>query len=131
MKLFVLRNEAIARRCLEHIKAEWWAAAEAGKPLAIEISPEKAKRSREANRRYWVLLRQISENFWVEGKNYDAECWHEAAKRKFLGVDDIPTGGTLAKSSSKLNTAQFYQYTQQVEAWAASELGVQFIEEGD
>lgn len=103
-------------------------ALQAGKRLVITIAPEK--RSSPQNRRYWGqgVLAQIAQQAAPNGKLYSAEVWHELAKRKFIGVDELPDGSVIGKSSTQLTTAEFSDFCTQVEAWACSELGVVFYD---
>jgi hypothetical protein len=88
------------------------------------------KRTSPQNRRYWGrgVLSQISEQAKVGGQQYGAEAWHELAKRKFLGVTELPDGSIVGKSSTNLTTTEFSEFCEQVEAWAATELGVTFYD---
>jgi hypothetical protein len=88
------------------------------------------KRTSPQNRRYWGrgVLSQISEQAKVGGQQYGAEAWHELAKRKFLGVTELPDGSIVGKSSTNLTTTEFSDFCTQVEAWAATELGVTFYD---
>ena len=82
----------------------------------------KQRRSSEANRRYWALMHEISENIKPQGKQYSSEVWHDYLKQKFLGADErqLPNGKTLVipHSTAELDTAGFADYMTQVEAWA-------------
>jgi hypothetical protein len=49
-------------------------------------------------------------------------------KRKFIGFDELPNGEVIGKSSTKLTTAEFCAFCDQVEAYAATELGVVFYD---
>ena len=64
----------------------------------------------------------------VNGLLYSADVWHELAKRKFIGVIELPDGSVVGKSSADLTTVEFADFCTQVEAWAASELGVVFYD---
>jgi hypothetical protein len=88
------------------------------------------KRTKPQNRRYWSrgVLAQIAEQATVGGKLFSAEVWHELAKRKFVGFDELPNGEIIGKSTTGLSTAEFCDFCTQVEAWAASELGVTFYD---
>jgi len=90
----------------------------------------KRKRTPPQNRRYWGkgVLAQIAEQATVNGKLYPAEIWHELAKRKFIGVIELPNGEVIGKSSTGLTTSEFGEFCSQVEAYAASELGVTFYD---
>lgn len=96
----------------------------------LTLTARLKKRTPEQNRRYWGrgVLAQIAEQATVNGKLYSAEVWHELAKRKFIGVDELPNGEVIGKSSTSLTTAEFCEFCTQVEAWAASDLGVRFYD---
>jgi hypothetical protein len=51
---------------------------------------------------------------------------HEQFKRQFIGVIELPNGQVIGESSAKLSTAEFSEFCGQVEAFAATELGVTF-----
>lgn len=87
-------------------------------------------RTNPQNRRYWGkgVLAQIAEQARVNGQEFSPEAWHELAKRKFLGVVELPDGSLVGKSSANLTTAEFSDFCTKVEAWAATELGVTFYD---
>jgi hypothetical protein len=82
------------------------------------------KRSNPQNRFYWLLIHQIAENVKPQGKEYSPEVWHEWAKQRFIGADEInlPNGKTMikGKSSADLDTAAFAEYMRSVEEFAMS-----------
>lgn len=94
------------------------------------LTVARRKRTSPQNRRYWGkgVLAQIAEQAVVNGRQYDAETWHEQFKRQFIGVIELPNGQVIGMSSAKLSTAEFSEFCQQVEAYAAQELGVTFYE---
>lgn len=94
------------------------------------LTVSRRKRSKAQNRRYWGngVLAQIAEQAVVGGKLYSAEVWHEQFKRQFIGVEELPNGQVIGKSSTKLTTAEFCSFCDQVEAYAATELGVTFYD---
>ena len=94
------------------------------------LTVTRRKRSKAQNRRYWGngVLKQIAEQAVVGGRLYPAEIWHEQFKRQFIGVEELPNGQVIGKSSTKLTTAEFCDFCDQVEAYAASELGVTFYD---
>lgn len=127
--LFVLREERHAKALYAFLKNNWRAMAEAGEPLAVQIGPERMKRSNDANEYYWgAVLKQISEQAWFNGRTYEAKVWHEVARDKFAPRIDKPFGGSYPMSTSEMRVEQFRDYTKQVEVWAAEELGVRFVE---
>lgn len=94
------------------------------------LTVARRKRTPQQNRRYWGkgVLAQITEQATVNGKLYSAEIWHEQFKRMFIGVEELPDGSVIGKSSTKLSTTEFSQFCDEVEAYAASELGVTFYD---
>lgn len=94
------------------------------------LSVTRRKRTSKQNRRYWGkgVLAQVAEQAAPGGKLYSAEVWHEQFKRKFIGVIELPDGSVVGMSSTALDTAQFSAFCDQVEAYAASELGVTFYD---
>ena len=96
----------------------------------LTLTARLKKRTPEQNRRYWGrgVLAQIAEQATVNGKLYSAEVWHEQFKRMFIGFDELPNGQIIGKSSTALTTAEFCEFCDQVEAYAATELGVRFVD---
>ena len=96
----------------------------------LTLTARLKKRTPEQNRRYWGrgVLAQIAEQATVNGKLYSAEVWHEQFKRMFIGFDELPNGQIIGKSSTALTTAEFCDFCTQVEAYAATELGVRFFD---
>ena len=94
------------------------------------LTVAKRKRTKPQNRRYWGrgVLAQIAEQATVKGRLYSAEVWHEQFKRQFIGFEELPNGEIFGKSSAGLNTDQFSNFCAQVEAFAATELGVTFYD---
>lgn len=96
----------------------------------LTVTASLKKRSKPQNRRYWGrgVLAQIAEQATVNGRLFSAETWHEQMKRQFIGVEELPNGEVIGKSSTKLTTAEFCDFCDQVEAFAAQELGVRFVD---
>lgn len=127
-KTFVVRDEKVLNACVDWMRDNADKAWVSGKPLQVDIGPEKKKRSLQANKLYWSLLGQVSEQAWIEGRQYAPEIFHELCKRRFIGCVDLPGGGLLGMSSSNLTSKEFAAYVDQVTAWAATEFGVTFLE---
>ena len=128
LKVFVLREDRNAQALYAWLKQNWRAMAAAGKPLVVELKPEKTKRSLDQNARYWGLVAQVAEQASVDGKQFSAEAWHELLKREILGLVDLPGGQTMGRSTATLTVAEFAEFMTKVEAWAAQTLGVEFVE---
>lgn len=90
----------------------------------------RKKRTSAQNKRYWGrgVLAQVSEQARVGGRRYSAEAWHEQFKRQFIGIIELPNGQVQGKSSTDLTTKEFSEFCQMVEAFAATELGVVFVD---
>ena len=99
-----------------------------GKRWVLTVSLRK--RTKAQNRRYWGngVLKQIADQATVNGRLYSAETWHEQFKRQFIGVIELPGGEVIGKSSADLTTAEFCEFCDQVEAYAATHLGVTFYD---
>ena len=84
------------------------------------LTVTRRKRTKRQNRRYWGrgVLAQIAEQATVGGKLYS----------EFIGLVELPDGSVIGQSSRDLSTAQFSEFCSQVEAYAATELGVTFYD---
>ncbi|MFD0669703.1 recombination protein NinB [Ramlibacter sp. MAHUQ-53] len=94
------------------------------------LTVARQKRTKKQNARYWGggVLAQIAAQAVVGGRMFSAEVWHEQFKRQFIGVEQLPNGQVIGKSSAALSTREFSEFCDQVEAFAASELGVTFYD---
>ena len=130
MKLptYTIRNAAILGNAIQFAQATWEAMSQTKHPLVIEFKPESTKRSIQALKYHWAVLRQIEEQAWLEGKQYSAEIWNEYAKRKFIGCIDLPGGGAMGMSSENFTTEEYAEYTTKLEVWAQQELGVCLVD---
>jgi hypothetical protein len=125
LRVFILHGDTQAKSLWAFLRQNWQALAEQGKPLSVTVTEHKSKRSGEQNKRYWSILNEIADQSWVAGKQFSSDAWHEYMKRKFIGTDDLPGGGNIGISTASLSVAEFCDYMTKVEAYAASELGVQ------
>lgn len=124
----VLRTERDAQRLWGVLKG-WLSMADLGKPIAVEVSEYHAKRSSQANRRYWALVKEISENAWLGGRKYSKDAWHEHLKREILGTEEVvlPSGEIMFRgiSTSNLNTAEFSEFLESAMLYAQQHLGME------
>lgn len=123
-----------------HNKAQAWAAIrEQLFPFLAQIlqggsrwvlTVARRKRTSKQNRRYWGggVLAQIAAQATSGGRLYSVEVWHEQFKRQFIGVEELPNGDVVGKSSTELDTVEFSLFCDQVEAYAATELDVTFYD---
>lgn len=124
---FVIYSQEQAKQLLAFVKANAAAMAAQGRPLAVTVEEHKAKRSSAQNRRYWALLRGIAEAAFVGGRQFSDEAWHEFFKRRFIGLEELPGGNEAGISTTTLDVAGFGAYMEQIEAYAATELGIELI----
>lgn len=113
------------------------------KPLELIVREEVKARKLDQNARMWSgPLKDLSEQAWLEGRQFSPEVWHEFAKRNFLpdefdpelclegyrkwGFD--PAGErVLIGSTTQLTVKGMSQYLEQLYALGGS-LGVEFHE---
>lgn len=128
---FLLLREEHLIACLAFIRSNWKALADSGKPLVVTIQEKGAKRTVDQNSRLHALLRDISEQAWVNGRQFDQETWKEMARRKWIGVEEItlPDGTRTERgiSTTTLTVDEFGQFMNQIELYAAEELGVVLV----
>lgn len=130
-RIFILRQVAHLAACFQFLRDHWATYAAEGQFLAVTVKVFKCKRSLDQNRRYWgpaVLGAIEAQAVTVDGRRYTKEIWHEQFKRMFIGVIELPNGDTMGQSSAQLDVEAFSIFMQEVEAYAASELGVVFYE---
>lgn len=124
-RTFIIRGPEQAQALHAFLKANAAAMAAQGKPLAVDVREHKAKRSSQANRRYWALLRFIADNAWVAGKQFSSEAWHEHYQRKFIGCEDLPDGQQVGISTTTLDVGSFNDYMDSVTLNAQTDLGLE------
>ncbi len=122
------------------ISAQLWpwvkSMTQAGHKLVAEVRLQEDDRSLRQNRYYWgPCLTEISRQAQVGGQRYAAEAWHELFKRQFLGYQGkkVAVAGAKRKrvirqlrSTTDLSVRAMSKYLDQVQAYAATELGVEF-----
>jgi len=128
---FVLRNPNVWTAFCAVIKGNAQAFADKGTPFRIILTNDSAKRNELQNRRYWgYLLKHISEQSFVNGQQFDKDVWHEYLARKFGVLEEVtlPNGEiiTRRKSTTQMSVSEFSEYMENVQSYAAMNLGVVF-----
>jgi hypothetical protein len=128
---FVLRNPDVWTAFCAVIKGNAQAFADKGTPFRIILTNDSAKRNELQNRRYWgYLLKHISEQSFVNGQQFDKDVWHEYLARKFGVLEEVtlPDGEiiTRRKSTTQMSVSEFGEYMENVQSYAAMNLGVVF-----
>jgi hypothetical protein len=89
----------------------------------IIIRKHKKDRSIQQNRYYWgVCLKIISDEI-----GHSVEELHQMMKLRFLLEKEVEIAGEkygIAKSTTKLTTAEFETYLENIKRFAAAELGI-------
>lgn len=132
-KEFVLNGPAAWQAFKAIVRANAKAFNDDGHPLRVILTSSDRKRSSEQNAYYWsFLLQQIADQAWVEGRQYSKDVWHEYLADQFGEHIEIPMpDGTIKrrrKSTTEMKVAEFSEYLQKVEAYAATELAVRFVD---
>jgi hypothetical protein len=110
-------------------------------PLEVIIREKAKTRGNDANALMWAgALKDIAEQVWVDGRQFNAEVWHEHFKREHLPEDategitregyrkwDVTPSGerVLVGSTTQLTTKGFSEYLERIHADGAS-MGVLF-----
>jgi hypothetical protein len=128
---FTLRNGGAWNAVVAFIKANAPTFADKGEPLRLIVTAEERQRNAQQNRFYFgAVLKQVSEQAWVDGKQYDKDTWHEYFARKYGILDELtlPDGEiiTRRKSTTQMSVGEFSEYLDAVQAYAGESLGVQF-----
>ena len=119
--------------------------------IEICIRPITKTRSASANARHWAaVMKDLSEQAYVDGKRFSVDIWHEFLKAKFLPSPECEDIALLVKnpekyqlfasmpdgsikcvgSTTQLTVRGFSEYMEAVQSWAASECGVMFSARG-
>jgi hypothetical protein len=126
-RLFVLRTDDHARSLAAYLKQNRKKAAESGRPLAVYVGPYRESRSAAQNRLYWAVLNHIAEAAHVDGQQFSSTAWHAYFAGKFIGFDELPDGTRAPISTTTLDVESFNEYLTQIQAYAATELGVESL----
>jgi hypothetical protein len=101
---------------------QWLSRIPVDEVMELTLKAYKPTRSQQQSRRYWFLVDKIAEY-----TGHDPADLHEMLKVRFLGTEERELNGekiTTVKSSAKLRVNEFKDYSDRVESWAVSTLGV-------
>lgn len=143
---FTIKNHCDITYVTNYLNKNHSKAAGEGKPLVVEIKPESKDRSKAQNRLYWKWLHEIHKK-----TGNDEDQLHFEFKKKFLinilKRDDesyavmclaisqlkqseseqfraIADGVIRETSTTRMNTSQFTNYLNLIEAFALKEFGM-------
>lgn len=89
---------------------------------AVEIKPWQPKRSHDQNAKYWAIVEEIARQ-----TGHHKDEIHDILKVKFLQTKTVNIFGIereVVPDSRNLSASQFSEYIDQVQAWAATDLGI-------
>ena len=94
----------------------------------VVVAPYRRNRSLAQNRLYWLWLKVIADHvFETTGQQVSDEDMHEWFKARFLGTRIVEVNGEAvraAKSTRTLSVAEFSQYLERIDHFAAEHLGL-------
>lgn len=130
---FVVRTPDVALALAAYLKQHAGRAAANGRPLRVLVVEAEQPRTIAQNKRYFgYLLKAIAAQGWVDGRQFSAAVWHDHLAEEFGVIEEVvmPNGEirTRRKSTTEMSVAEFSEFMQRVEAYAATELGVRFDE---
>lgn len=123
---FILRNDQILNNAVDALYA---LELDEDKPQEMVIKDHKKIRSLEANALYWSWLRII-----MKETGDSTKALHAFYGDEFLPKEEVMVFGKKVleiKSTTDLKVKEFTEYLKQVEAHAASFLGINLPHPGD
>jgi hypothetical protein len=128
---FPLKTPSVWPLFVSFVKANAAHFADRGEHLRLIVTSDEKKRTSQANRHYFgPVLTTISQQAWVDGRQFSKEAWHEMYARRFGVMEEmtLPTGEIIVrrKSTTEMSVGEFSNYTNLVMADAAQEFGVEF-----
>jgi len=90
-RTFVLISQLQVNNACMLINQNWAAMFADGAPLAVKIWEHKTQRSIEQNRLMWRWLEELSEQAWIQGRQYSDNAWHHEIKIAHLPEEDGPS----------------------------------------
>ncbi|MFI3322603.1 MAG: hypothetical protein R3Y50_08785 [Rikenellaceae bacterium] len=93
-----------------------------GKRYEVIVKLHKEKRTLPQNSLFHLWCKCIQDDTGTDSEDVKRYC-----KERFLGYKDVYIFGNLSHeltSTAKLNTLQFTEFLNKMQAWAASELGI-------
>jgi hypothetical protein len=128
-KTFIVRSASGFYEVLRAIREGWLLARGHNRPLVVTIEEEFNQRTIAQNRRLHAIIGQIADQAVVNGRLYTPGEWKEQIRRKFIGTTEIelPDGTCIEVgiSTTTLSVDEFQTLMDKVEAWAATDLGLE------
>lgn len=130
---FTMDTPAAGVVLVNFLKSNCASFVEKGTPLRVIVTEEEMDRLDEQIGYYFgACIKQITEQAWVNGKQYSKEVWHEHFAKLFLPATELalPDGEIVIKRGSiargKISLKKMNIFVREVEAFATTELSVEF-----
>ena len=130
---FELTSPSVGVSLVNFLKQNASACAERGTPLRVIVTEEDMDRLDEQIKYYFgPVVKQITEQAWIEGRQFTKEVWHEYFAKLFLPFNELvmPDGEIVVKRGSiargQIGFKKMATFLTEVEAHASQELGVVF-----
>ena len=127
---FDLTNELRWNACKQFVDLNWEAFKGGNNPLRVIVTTAEETRRAKQNRYYFGgVIKQIAGQALVRGRQFSQDGWHEHLADMFAPHYEMVTPGgsrSVRKSTSDMTVKEFSDYTEEVTAYAATELGVVF-----
>ena len=128
-RVFVIDGPVRARAAYEYIAAHWLEAVRRGTPLVVSVEQQHRQRTIAQNKRLHALISEIAA-YPIHGHTFSPEAVKEWIRRRFIGTEeiDLPDGTRIERgiSTTTLSVDECQKLMEQIEAWAATELGIEF-----
>jgi len=108
------------------------------KPIQVKIGEADRARGLDANGLMWLRLAEIAEQGWIQGRQYNADVWHQYCRRNIMPNEitlkdgtvrskwiESPDGVMETVSTTQLEKTCFSEYIRAIEVFATQELGCQ------
>ena len=126
---FVIDGSVRARTVAQYIATNWQAAAKAGRPLVVTVEREQRQRTLAQNKRLHALIGEIAQHP-IQGHTFSADAIKEYVRRRWIGTEEVelPDGTRIERgiSTTSLSVEECARLIDAVEAWAATEIGIEF-----
>lgn len=135
---FTLTTPEVGASMVNFVKQNAKAFADKGTPLRVIVTAEEMDRLDVQIAYYFgPLMKQVTEQAWVDARQYSKEVWHEHFAKLFLPATELqlPDGEIVIKRGSiargKIGIKAMAKFTLEVEVYASQELGVIFDDKGE
>ena len=119
---FVIKDSKDKQSLINYLK-------ELGNDYIVDVKKQRNTRSNMQNNYYWKCIVQELSDF----TGFFPDEMHDILKVKFASewqsiiIEDVNVGVQTLNSTSRMNTAEFELYADQIRMWAITELGIRLM----